>query len=112
MYFKRSFVARKNGKFEYFPHLERPDMYAITYSLAEAYLRAKYNVKREMEIVCTLRGSKQQPARLRVQEWLQEYVKANSVVNAIVGEVQIYNKIHIFIFISIFIFLTFSHVKL
>ncbi len=74
MMFKRSFVVRKRGVFRYFPHLDKPDMYAMTYSLAEAYLRGPFQKNRKWEIVCTLRGSRQQPARLRVQDWLKEYV--------------------------------------
>ena len=35
MYFKRSYVMRKQGQFLYYPHIDRPDFYAITYSLAE-----------------------------------------------------------------------------
>ena len=87
MYFKRSYVVRKKGVFEYFPHLKRPDFYPITYSLAQAYLRPKFNFKREMEIVCTLRGSHVQPARLRVQNWVEEYVKTNAIERAVVGQV-------------------------
>jgi hypothetical protein len=87
MYFKRSYVVRKKGIFQYFPHLTRPDFYPITYSLAEAYLRPKFNFKREMEIVCTLRGSKTQPARLRVQTWVEEYAKDRKVERAVVGQV-------------------------
>lgn len=87
MYFKRSYVVRKKGVFQYFPHLTRPDFYPITYSLAEAYLRPKFNFKREMEIVCTLRGSKTQPARQRVQTWVEEYAKDRKVERAIVGQI-------------------------
>lgn len=72
--FKRSYVVRKRGVFKYYPHLDKPDMYPMTYSLAEAYLRGPFTHARKWDIVCTLRGSRQQPARLRVQEWLKEYV--------------------------------------
>jgi hypothetical protein len=95
MYFKRSYVVRKGGIFQYFPHLTRPDFYPITYSLAEAYLRPKFNFKREMEIVCTLRGSKTQPARLRVQTWVEEYAKERKVDRAVVGQVyNVHTRIH------------------
>ena len=70
-----------------YPHLERPDFYPITYSLAEAYIRPEFNLKREMEIVCTLRGSKAQPARQRVQTWVEEYVKERMVERAVVGQI-------------------------
>ena len=88
MYFKRSYIIRKNGVLRNFPHLLRPDFYPITYSLAEAYIRPAFNFKREMEIVCTLRGSTQQPARKRVQSWVKEYVKERSIEKAIVGQVR------------------------
>lgn len=87
MYFKRSYVVRRGGIFQSFPHLNRPDFYPITYSLAEAYIRPQFNFKREMEIVCTLRGSKVQPARQRVQTWMEEYVKERAVERAVVGQV-------------------------
>ena len=87
MYFKRSYIVRKRGIFQDFPHLNRPDFYPITYSLAEAYIRPQFNFKREMEIVCTLRGSKAQPARQRVQTWMEEYVKERSIERAVVGQI-------------------------
>ena len=81
MMFKRSYVVRKRGHFKYFPHLDKPDMYPMTYSLAEAYLRGPFSFAkdRKWEIVCTLRGSRQQPARLRVQDWLKEYVENRKI---------------------------------
>ena len=90
MYFKRSYIVRKNGALRNFPHLLRPDFYPITYSLAEAYVRPVFNFNREMEIVCTLRGSPQQPARKRVQTWVEEYVKERSIEKAVVGQVEFF----------------------
>lgn len=79
MYFKRSYIVRRGGVFQRFPHLQRPDFFPITYSLADAYIRPVFNFKREMEIVCTLRGSPVQPARQRVQTWVEEYVNKHDI---------------------------------
>ena len=34
---------------------------------------------RDLEILCTLRGSSHDPVRLRVRQWVQEYSKARGV---------------------------------
>jgi hypothetical protein len=73
--FKRSFVVRKKGIFRYYPHLNKPDIFPMTYSVSDAYLKGRHQADdRSRLITCTLRGSRQQPARLRVQEWISEYV--------------------------------------
>ena len=87
MYFKRSFVARRDGKFLSHPHLSQPDVYPITYALAEAYVSPSYNFQRAIDILCTLRGSSKMVTRMRVQEWIAEYAKSRNVVNAITEQV-------------------------
>ena len=87
MYFKRSFVARKDGKFLAHPHLSKPDVYPMTYAIAEAYVQDNFNFKREIEILCTLRGSAKMTTRQRVQEWIQSYANERGVKNVITGEV-------------------------
>jgi hypothetical protein len=77
MYFKRSFVRRKDGMFHGFPHLAKRDIYPLTYSIAEAYIQSPFNQLRDIEILCTLRGSKKQSTRLRVQQNVQKYIDAD-----------------------------------
>jgi hypothetical protein len=83
MYYKRSFIKRKNGTFLGFPHFDKstPEVYPLTYALAEAYTSPQFNFQREIEILCTLRGSKQMSTRLRVQEWVAEYGTVRNVTN-------------------------------
>ena len=87
MYFKRSFVARRDGKFMGHPHLNRPDVYPMTYAIAEAYIQAKFNFVREIEVLCTLRGNKRMTTRLRVQQWIADYTKEKGLKNAITSQI-------------------------
>ncbi len=89
MYFKRSFVRRIDGVFKGYPHLVKPDAYPMTYAVAEAYIQHHFNSKREIEISCTLRGSKEMTTRQRVQDWIAEYGKARAIPKErmITGEV-------------------------
>lgn len=88
MYFKRSFVYRHDGLFTKYPHFKPDsDVYPLTYPLAEAYVRPSFNIVREIDILCTLRGSKSMSTRQRVQEWVTEYVDVNKVANAITKSV-------------------------
>ena len=87
MYFKRSFVARSDGKFLNHPHLDKHHFYPMTYAIAEAYTQHVFTFQRQIEIVCTLRGSKQMSTRQRVQAWISEYVKVRDIKNAVTGEI-------------------------
>jgi hypothetical protein len=87
MYFKRSYVRRLDGHFQGYPHLIQHEVYPLTYSIAEVYIPHHFNSKREIDILCTLRGSKSMTTRLRVQTWVAEYGKERNVQNFISGEV-------------------------
>lgn len=87
MYFKRSFVARRDGKFMGHPHLNRPDVYPMTYAIAEAYIQTKFNFVREIEVLCTLRGNARMTTRQRVQTWVAEYTESRKLKNAITSQV-------------------------
>lgn len=87
LYFKRSYVGRRNGEFIKYAHAHKHDIYPLTYPLAEAYIQLKFNQVREIDIMCTLRGSKEMSTRLRAQEWVTEYVQARGITNAITGQV-------------------------
>eukprot|EP00606_Chrysophyceae_sp_TOSAG23-5_P001168 GSChrysophyteH2.ASY1.ANO1.735.1 assembled CDS len=89
MYFKRSFVQRRDGKFLNHPHLNKQDVYPLTYAITEAYLPEVFQMERSTEILCTLRGNARMQTRLRVQNWMQEYVNDTSkgVTNAVVGQI-------------------------
>jgi hypothetical protein len=87
MYFKRSFVARRDGKFIGHPHLNRPDVYPMTYAIAEAYVQEKFNFVREIEVLCTLRGNARMSTRLRVQNWIAEYTDEKKLKNAVTKQV-------------------------
>lgn len=87
MYFKRSFVRRHDGIFQGYPHIAQRDVYPLTYSIAEAYVPHTFNHHREIEILCTLRGSKHMTTRLRAQEWVAEYGVARGIKNIISSQV-------------------------
>lgn len=90
MYFKRSFVARMDGRFLRYPHLDshsQPEIYPMTYSIAEAYVQDKFNFVREVEILCTLRGSAKMTTRQRVQDWIAEYASSRNITNVITSQV-------------------------
>ena len=94
LYFKRSYVRRHDGKFNgYMGYLEaKPRVLPMTYIIAEAYIKPDFNTikSRDYDIVCTLRGSKQDPTRMRVREWVEEYAKARGVQKYMAGQVRIY----------------------
>ncbi len=87
MYFKRSFVRRHDGVFQGYPHIVQRDVYPLTYSIAEAYIPHTFNHQREIEILCTLRGSKHMTTRLRAQEWVAEYGIARGIKNIVTSQV-------------------------
>ena len=87
MYFKRSFVARKDGRFLRYPMLELPDVYPLTYSISDSYVQEKFNHVREVDILCTLRGSALMTTRQRVQDWIAEYATHRNISNVITSEV-------------------------
>lgn len=69
LYFKRSYVKRRNGLFKgYMHYLEHPNVLPMTYTIAEAYVKSVFPLiaDRDLDIVCTLRGSvRSDPVRLR-----------------------------------------------
>lgn len=89
VYFKRSYVTRKDGSFVQFPHLGAHEVFPFTYGVAEAYLPFSFPTTRDIEIMCTLRGGSQalMPSRRRVQEWVVEYVRVRNVTRSITEEV-------------------------
>lgn len=90
MLFKRSYVQRKNGTFKSYPFHHRKDFFPMTYSIADSYISNSFNHNRSFKIVCTLRGDpKYQPSRLRVIEWLTEYMGTYSLPSheVVIGEV-------------------------
>ena len=87
MYFKRSFVLRRDGKFLKYPHFHVPHVYPMTYALAEVYLQHHFNFDRSIEVLCTLRGSKAMSTRQRVQGWVAEYGVDRKVKNIIASQV-------------------------
>lgn len=87
MYFKRSFVARRDGKFLSHPHINQPDVFPMTYAIADAYISPVFQFQREIDVLCTLRGSSKMVTRMRVQEWIAEYAKSRGVANAITEQV-------------------------
>lgn len=94
-YFKRSFVDRTDGVFIDYPLInhkqlpQHPDVFPITYSIADDYISKSFNAHnhREIDILCTLRGSRNASSpmstRIRVQEWTSEYVKTRKLTHAI-----------------------------
>lgn len=104
LYFKRSFVRRIDGKFIGYPHIKQFETYPMVYAVAEAYISHHFNREREIDILCTLRGSIHMTTRLRVQNWVAEYGKERNVPNVISAQVIHYqHKPSIFFLIVILV---------
>ena len=60
----------------------------MTYTIAEAYVKPSYIPfkQREIELLCTLRGSQHDPTRQRVKQWVQEYAQARGIKKYHAGE--------------------------
>jgi hypothetical protein len=87
MFFKRSFTSHRNGKFLDYPHLNKVDVYPISYAISETYTQDIFNFDRDIEFVCTLRGHKAESSRLRVQNWVTEYAQDRQVKNSITSAI-------------------------
>lgn len=89
-YFKRSFVRRRSGVFKgYMNYLtQRSDIYPMTYTITEAYVRNTFArmSERKNEILCSLRDDE---ARSRVKQFLREYTKLHKLVNVSIGQVHL-----------------------
>jgi hypothetical protein len=92
LFFKRSYVDRNKGRFRHYPHLKKQDVYPITYSIADSYIRDKFNEERHVLISCTLRAATNQPSRSRVLEWLNEYAISRAIppANIVTAEVCVF----------------------
>lgn len=81
LYFKRSFVRRRDGKFVgYMPYLlKHSAVLPMTYTIADAYVRPKFKFlkDRQYEVVTTLRGHASDPVRARVRGFVEEYCKVH-----------------------------------
>jgi len=92
-YFKRSYIRRSRGSFKglmgWMTNHHGKDVFPMTYPVANAYVKSPFTKlkDREYEIVCTLRGSKGDPARQIVQQWTKEYARLRNVTKAVTGEV-------------------------
>lgn len=88
-FFKRSYVIRRDGKGTRHPHRHKPHFFPLTYSVAESYLPYRFNEKRGIKIMCTLRASKHQPSRSRVFEWVSRYAVENAIPQSqlVIGQV-------------------------
>jgi hypothetical protein len=87
MFFKRSYVRREDGVFIGYPHIAKRDVFPMVYSIASGYIQESFNQHRNREIACTLRGSEKQTTRLRVQQWVAEYIATKNLTNSTHGEV-------------------------
>lgn len=87
MYFKRSFVRRLDGDFKRYPHFAHPDVYPMTYAIAEAYIPTEFNFQREIDILCTLRGTKAMTTRMRTQTWVAEYGVSRNIKQIVTSQV-------------------------
>ena len=67
-------------------------MYPLTYSIAEAYVQPhSFNVRREIDILCTLRGSKLMTTRQRVSDWVALYGQTRNVQNIVTKQARLPN---------------------
>ena len=76
LYFKRSYVQRTGGRFrKYMDYLKKVSVLPMTYPVADAYVNPTFvtEKKRKIDISCSLRGSKQDPTRLKVRKWVDEF---------------------------------------
>jgi hypothetical protein len=97
--FKRSYVRRSNGIFQgYMNYVHSTEVLPMTYTIIEAYVREIFSLlsNRDLEILCTLRGSRQDPVRLRVRQWVSEYSVARGLKKFSAGD---------FYLLSLFFFL-------
>ena len=99
MYFKRSFVSRLDGRFLRYPYLHskaQQDVYPLAYAISESYIPSLFTFQREVEILCTLRGSASMTTRLRVSNWITEYAANRSVDNVITTQVRLHSLLVLF----------------
>lgn len=87
MYYKRSFIRRLDGDFKRYPHFSQPDVFPMTYSIAEAYIPKEFNFQREIDILCTLRGTKAMTTRMRAQTWVAEYGVSRNIKQIVTSQV-------------------------
>lgn len=90
MTFKRSYVKRVDGNFKhYMPYIAEPNVFPMTYIVAEIYVRHlfKHYQERSIEILCSLRAIPSDPTRTRVKNWVDEYIQSRGIKNAFSGEV-------------------------
>lgn len=90
LYFKRSYVRRHHGHFEgYMGYLHREEIFPMTYTIMEAYIRTTFNRHRDrpFDIVSTLRGGPGDPARDRAVKWVMEYGKSRELKKWVAGQV-------------------------
>lgn len=96
-FFKRSYVHRKDGRFIRYPFMLKKDFFPMVYSIADKYIRPEFNRNRQLLLACTLRGDpKWQPSRLRVLEWIDEYVERNKLSRDQVVTTQVFEYLTAF----------------
>jgi hypothetical protein len=65
---------------EYMGYVNHPNVFPMSYTVVEAYVKTVFNkmVDRNLDIVCTLRGSNSDPTRLRYgyYELEDEFIKS------------------------------------
>ena len=87
MMFKRSYNARRDGVHLAYPHIDRRDVFPLTYAISETYSRAgdsAVDAARPTEIACTLRGHKKMSTRQRVQDWVGAYSADRGIADKVV----------------------------
>lgn len=97
MLFKRSFIKKEDGRVVKYSQLHLKDYYPLIYSLAEFYVGYSFNMLREIDVLCTLRGIDiktgkavtKMGTRLRAQKWVIEYANNHSEKHIIAGQVKL-----------------------
>eukprot|EP01041_Mallomonas_annulata_P001756 gene1756-3391_t len=90
LYFKRSYVKRHDGAFlGFLNYVKRSHVLPMTYSIADAYVRNTYQpfAARDIDLLCSLRGSSGDPVRLRVRQWVEDYGKSRKLKNFKAGQI-------------------------
>jgi len=93
LYFKRSYVRRSNGVFQGFMNYVRSlEVLPMSYTLMEAYVRPSLlpDSQRDLQLLCSLRGSSHDPVRLRVRQWVEEYAVARGLRSYRAGQVDLF----------------------
>lgn len=88
-YFKRSWVAKRDGAYTGQGRRYSRHYYPLAYSIADSYFDAAKmgKVLRSIDILCSNRPHERQPTRSRIVSWIHSYLEKNPSTKGIAGDV-------------------------